>query len=111
MRKITLLFVLVLIVGALPLAAQMCERVIDSRAYDDGESRSWCWLSSMMCFYCWGSSPDEHCARNWQPCNPAPPNKDPEPIVVDASPLSIAAPPCAAKSLEPVAQVKLEHIL
>ena len=92
MRKLMLVFVLVLVIGALPVAAQTCDRVINSRSYDDGQSASWCWLSSMICYYCWGSNPDEHCARNWEPCNPAPPKKGPEPIVVDARPLSMVAP-------------------
>ncbi|HYC92918.1 MAG TPA: hypothetical protein VEO54_27180 [Thermoanaerobaculia bacterium] len=111
MRKITILVVLFLLMAALPLAAETCDTVLDSRAYDDGGSSSWCWLSSMICYYCWGSSPDEHCASDWEPCDASPPPKRPHPIVVEAKPLPIVVPPCAAKTLEPAQQVKLEHIL
>lgn len=111
MRKITFLFGLFLLMAALPLTAQGCDAVLDSRAYDDGGSASWCWLSSMICHYCWGASPDEHCAANWEPCDPSRPPKRPHPIVVEAKPLPIVAPPCAARTLEPIQQVKLEHIL
>jgi hypothetical protein len=112
LRKIVLLFVVALL-AALPAAAEPgCDAVMDSRSYDDGGYNSWCWLSSMICYYCWGANPDEYCSNDWQPCQPSPRPKRPHPIVVDARPLAIAAPPCAAKTRQPDRpQVKLEHIL
>jgi hypothetical protein len=109
-RWISVVTVVVVLLWALPAAAA-CDRVIDSRAYDDGGDSSFCWLSGMICYYCWGSLPDEHCASDWEPCDTAPPKKGPTPIVVSAPPVP-AAPTCAAKTLQPEpGQVKLEHIL
>jgi hypothetical protein len=98
--------------AALPLSAQTtCQQVIDSRSYDDGGSGSWCWLSGLICYYCWGSNPDEHCANDWQPCDVRR-KKPPTPIMAEARPLPAITAPCAAKTLEPVPQqVKLEHVL
>lgn len=108
-RKMLFVLTLTLLAVALPASAT-CDRVIDSKAYDDGGDSSFCWLSGNICYYCWGEKPDEHCASDWEPCEPSP-KDDPEPFPIIASARPGSAPPCAMDNLQVVPQVKLEHLL
>lgn len=111
MRKVFLcVAAFLLVMVTLPLSAS-CEQVIDSRSYDDG-TNSWCWLSGLICYYCWGTTADENCANDWEPCDVTPPKKGPHPVVVEARPRPVVASPCAVKTPEPAAQqVQLAHVL
>ena len=109
MPRVLLVLTVTLLAAALPASAT-CDRAIDSRAYDDNGDSSFCWLSGMICYYCWGANPDEHCAANWEPCVPTSPKKGPHPIVVSAPELRPLSR-CAVKTLQEPQQVKLEHVL
>ena len=101
----------ILVIAAASPAFAACDRQIDSTAFDDGQNSSWCWMSGKICYYCWGATPQEQCASNWEPCDTSPPKPVPEPGVLIATERSISARPCAAKTLESGRQVKAEHVL
>lgn len=84
-HRVAFVLTLLVVFVAVPAvqADVKCEVYWDKVAYDNDDAYSFCWLSSRVCHQCYDEGTAEHCASDWEPCDPYP-KPPPQPIVAES---------------------------